>query len=285
MDHTFYVDNKNVQLYCCYQGQGENVLMIHGSGTNSSFFLETARLLSRDFRVILYDRRGYGKSRLRIPNQESCSIEVQADDAKKVADTVVKRKCAAFPPSSASKIKIIAHSSGALIALKLLQRYPEMFDDILFYEPAFFYVLPKENTVFGKVNEISDSIAQGRYHHALAGFMRLIGPSSPHSLENTAPHKEKYFRSDCEYFIQNEFSLLKSDESDFRQVQQIIQTKRMTIGIGEQSKGTYRWQIALNAQKKYNCDVIYFPSAHNCPYDLPKEFAYLAAGILKAGDR
>lgn len=286
MENIFYVENNNAKLCCSCQGQGEIVLMIHGSCTNSSFFLETARLLSRDFKVILYDRRGYGKSSFCMTEQKGCSLRQQADDAKKVIDTVMKAKCAcsSFSASAESKIKVIAHSSGALIALKLLQKYPELFDTILLYEPAFFYVLPKENPVFGKIDEIWDSIVQERYHHALAGFMRLIGPSSAHSLEDTDPLREKYFKSDCEYFIQNEFSLLKEKEAEFSSMQQIIRSKRILIGIGELSKDTYRWQIALNARKKYNCELIYFPSAHNCPYDLPKEFAYLATGILKAGD-
>ena len=66
-----------VRIWYKETGQGEPVIQIHGSGFGHFNFATATPILSRNFRCIDFDMRGYGESER--PSQQY-SMEVWADD-------------------------------------------------------------------------------------------------------------------------------------------------------------------------------------------------------------
>ncbi len=91
------------------------MVFIHGWGGSGRYWESTAKALSETFDCLLYDMRGFGRSRL---PQESLELlyemEDYAEDMAALLDTL-----------NLSRVYINAHSMGASAATLFLNRYPE----------------------------------------------------------------------------------------------------------------------------------------------------------------
>ncbi len=93
------------------QGSGRAVLLVHGLAGASSFWRETIRVLSRDFRVIAPDLLGFGDSDK--PRMEY-SLEGHVERIFLLADALEIRE-----------FDLIGHSMGGMIALMAALGSPE----------------------------------------------------------------------------------------------------------------------------------------------------------------
>ena len=94
------------------------IVLVHGSMDRGSSLRATARRLADDFHVVLYDRRGYGRSRdLGGP----FDVETNVEDLV----AVLRGRPAV----------VFGHSLGGDIALAAAQRHPEMIRAVGAYEP------------------------------------------------------------------------------------------------------------------------------------------------------
>ena len=75
-----YLEKEDVSLYYETYGEGEPLILIHGVIVDAQLYQEAARLLSRYYQVILYDRRGNSRSRLK--GEKDFSMDDQADDIR-----------------------------------------------------------------------------------------------------------------------------------------------------------------------------------------------------------
>ena len=92
-------------------GNGPDVVMVHGLATNLAFwYLRSAPLLRRDFRVTMYDLRGHGRSEM---PSIGYSPSVMADDLEALL---------AILPTE--RIHLVGHSFGGIIALEVALRAP-----------------------------------------------------------------------------------------------------------------------------------------------------------------
>jgi len=69
------------ELYHEVRGSGPAVLLIPGATGDAGHFASTAELLSDEFTVITYDRRGNSRSRVTSDPELAARISAQADDA------------------------------------------------------------------------------------------------------------------------------------------------------------------------------------------------------------
>lgn len=260
MFNEFTVTNNGVDLYCRRLGTGIPLLMIHGACVDSDFFKATAEYLSRIFSVIIYDRRGYTRSE--NPSDGNYSIAVQAEDA------------AAIIGSVGEPCHIIAHSAGTCIAMELAARYPMLLRQVLLYEPAPIVCLPENNKVWQEMHIISDLICEEKYSRALNRFLPLIGPKD----ERARPYSEWEMEHNVKnsiIFIQNEFDLLLY-HPDYERLHQLP----IVIGLGELSRDSHYGIISEKLADMLSVKLAYFPGRHNCAFDLPEDFACMAAGIF-----
>lgn len=126
-----YIDVNQVNHY--YEWVGTNkprdpssskpvMVFIHGWAGSARYWQSTAAALSDRYDCLLYDMRGFGRSRLSPDQQEAATargyeLETYADDLAELLKAL-----------NLPKVSINAHSMGASVAVYFLNQYPELCD-------------------------------------------------------------------------------------------------------------------------------------------------------------
>ncbi len=109
------------QLSYWDEGTGLPIVFIHGVGTLGELWADDLADLATDFRIIVYDRRGYTASSSSPRNWNA-----------RAEDTV-----ALIKELNAAYAVIIGYSAGAIIALDLALNHPDLVAGIVLLDPAF----------------------------------------------------------------------------------------------------------------------------------------------------
>ena len=102
-------------------GQGRPIVFIHGVGTSGELWQQDLAELADDARLIVYDRRGYGGS-----SESPRDWGAHADDAIALIEAL-----------DAAPAVLVGYSGGAIPALDLALRRPELVDALVLLDPAF----------------------------------------------------------------------------------------------------------------------------------------------------
>lgn len=105
-----------VTLHYEARGSGEPLVLIHGWAVNRRYWDGTAELLARDYRVIRYDRRGYGESGgSPDPTADPADLEALLDHL------------------GHARAHVLGHSAGSEVALTFAGRYPERVGGLILF--------------------------------------------------------------------------------------------------------------------------------------------------------
>lgn len=107
-----YFDYKQQAIFTVDEGQGEDLLLIHGFPTASWDWWQMHRILTQRYRVLCLDMIGFGFSAK--PRNYSYSIFDQAD----LIEQFLQYK-------EVGKVKILSHDYGDTVAQELLARYTQ----------------------------------------------------------------------------------------------------------------------------------------------------------------
>lgn len=255
----FFIKHDNVQLFCRRTGSGAPLLLIHGACVDSSFFADTAACLSSDFTVYSYDRRGSGQSL--VPDSLTASdytVKIQAEDAAAILRQI-------------GPCHIAAHSAGSDIALELAAFYPELVRSIFLYEPPLMKGLHCSEAYKKQLEEVTFYLEKGRFARTICSFYILLGLQdqqrgkvSEEELLYAEKNTDTFFHREYYHFMYYSPSLQKIKKIPVR------------IGAGELSVQSFHKELA----ETLDTELISFPGRHNCPRDLPVEFAGLLTEIL-----
>jgi 3-oxoadipate enol-lactonase len=111
------IDCNGARLWYEISGEGEPVLQIHGSGFGHFNFGPVTPLLSREFRCIDYDQRGYGQSE---KPEQHYDLEVWADDAAGMLDAL-----------GIETAHIHGTSMGGMVATVMAGKYPDRIQSVV----------------------------------------------------------------------------------------------------------------------------------------------------------
>ena len=98
-------------------GHGPLVAVVHGSMDRSAGMLRLSRRLDERFRVLRYDRRGYGRS---APHPGPFGISQQVDDLEALLDD--------------RRALLFGHSYGGNVVLALADRRPDLVSAVVVFE-------------------------------------------------------------------------------------------------------------------------------------------------------
>lgn len=121
---------RGVELSWSESGEGTPVLLIHETATDSGAWMPLAREIARAGRAIAYDRRGWGRSSA-PEGYRRTTIEEQSEDA-----------AALIEAAGAAPATLCGAGVGAVIALDLLLRRPELVTAAVIIEPPLLALLP-----------------------------------------------------------------------------------------------------------------------------------------------
>jgi pimeloyl-ACP methyl ester carboxylesterase len=138
-------------------GEGTPLVLVDGATGHRAFtgFDELAHLLSSDFSVVWYDRRGRGESTDIVPYAPEREIE----DLEAIINDLGGR---AF---------VYGISSGAVLALEAVRRLQGKVTKLVVYEPPFVVDASRPPVSENYVTHLQDLLTQGRRGDALLYFM------------------------------------------------------------------------------------------------------------------
>lgn len=112
-----------IKMYYEIHGEGEPLVLIEGLGYASWMWYKQVEVLSKYFRVVIFDNRGVGKTEK--PDEEY-SIKLFAEDTAEVLTAL-----------GIEKANILGVSMGGFIAQELAIRYPEMVNKLILCSTSF----------------------------------------------------------------------------------------------------------------------------------------------------
>ncbi|KAH6613056.1 Alpha/Beta hydrolase protein [Boeremia exigua] len=129
-----FLDLPNAKLHYDTFGTGPLLLCIPGADGRGAVFHDAAKFLSRSFRVVCYDRRGYSQSQHIGAQDLKNRLATDADDAGALISHLSTEPAAVF-----------GTSSGAIVATQLLIQHPDRVHTLVAHEPPAFALLPEES--------------------------------------------------------------------------------------------------------------------------------------------
>jgi pimeloyl-ACP methyl ester carboxylesterase len=124
------LEARGVELAWSERGEGAAIALIHETGTAAAVWEPVLDALSNRARAISYDRRGWGASSA-PEGYLRTTIEEQSEDAAVVIDAAV-----------AAPAAVCGAGIGAVIALDLMIRRPELVAGALLLEPPLLGLVP-----------------------------------------------------------------------------------------------------------------------------------------------
>ena len=108
-------------------------------------------------------------------------------------------------------------------------------------------------------------------------FLPLMGEKDSRARAASDSELDHMFKN-CFCFVKHELSELHDYQPDYDRLSRL--GIPITLGLGENSRGSAREPMAQILVEKLKADLLYFPGGHNCPYDLPREFTCLLEGNI-----
>jgi pimeloyl-ACP methyl ester carboxylesterase len=154
------IEGAGVALVYEERGQGETVLLIHGIASDALALAPLAEALAGTARAVAYDRRGYGASGAPEP-YVATTVHEQAQDA------------AALLHALGNGPAVLAGVGfGALIALDLLKRHPELVRAAVLVDPPLFAFVPEATAALGAERALlSEALRAGGPEAAVAAWL------------------------------------------------------------------------------------------------------------------
>lgn len=263
-----FLEKKDFSLYYEVRGEGAPLLLIHGVIVDSGLFEEGAKLLSGDYKVITYDRRGNSRSAFHQEADRSFSMEDQAEDIKDLLDAL-----------SIEKTYIFGASAGAAIGQYFMAKYPERVLHLIMYEPASLSLVSGEDGSLREwVREIEAQIAKKRFNRALLNFSQSIGAPDPEGRKKSAAEALREY-GNIEYAMTVELPKILAYIPDTDRMRGM--REKITVAMGELNPDTVYHRIAPKFARKIGNEMVLYPGGHNFPYERPEEFAACVRATLR----
>ena len=142
----------------CFErtGRGAPVVLVHGTVSSWTDWAPVIERLSESFDVAALDRRGRGRS----DDGRTYSLDLE------VADTV------AVMTAMGDRCHLVGHSFGAVVALLVASRRPDLVRSLVVYEPPIGDSGQGANTL---LDDLDAAVAEGTLDEAVGVFLRATG--------------------------------------------------------------------------------------------------------------
>lgn len=258
----YRVSVNGIQIYCEVRGHGPAVLLISGATGDAGHFAQAAELLATDHTVITYDRRGNSRS----PATGPTTLDQQADDA-----------AALLQHLGAAPATVFGTSGGAIIALRLAMRRPEVVRRLIVHEPPLMQVLPHAEEIGRAFQEhVQQALAEGGPRGAMELFVRENAGSDV--LERMEPAMRERMLANGPWFFGQELAMFMSWVPTPTELDDLHTP--VLILAGEDNRGSDYYRASEWLAKAVGVDVLPIPGSH-APYLVrPRHFATALRPLL-----
>ena len=246
-------------------GQGDPLLMLHGIISDASFFDEAATKLAGSYRVITYDRRGYGASDK--PADGDYTVAAQADDA-----------AAVLQEHASAPAWVFGNSAGGLIAVELCLRHPQLVRGLVLLEPSL-VVDPDSKAQIAAWNaELNGYVESNRIKRALPAFARVVGdPSGGKGASSLAQMRAVF--ANLDNFMHGELNEVQR-YAPSPQVLAGIQVP-VCVLVTKQGRDGMFGQTSRSGAEALGWPIAYVEGYHNAARDNAPAFAATLTQVLE----
>ncbi len=258
-------------LHAESRGSGPLLLLVVGGSGDCAVFDGLAAALADRFTVLTWDRRGFVRSPLDGPVGDKLTADV--------ADAVALI-------GSAGPAHVFGSSSGAIVALHLLGRRPDLVSTLVAHEPPLFPLLPDGDAVLARLDGVYRRFRAEGPLPAMAEFTAAMGLArTPPPAEMPPHYAEMMARAvdNVTFWFEHEFESYPRAVPDLDAI--AAAGERLVLGCGRASRDTppYRPNEVLAA--RFGRPIVEFPGGHVGYAQAPAEFAEILAGVLGADGR
>lgn len=255
-------------LSCRISGDGPALLMIHGIISDSSFFAECQKLLSKFYTVISYDRRSYGEST--SVSFTDYSVRTQAEDAADILRSL-----------NLDSAYILGNSAGGLIGLELAMQHPSLVKGLLMIEPSLGYEPEEKAKLLEWNRQLNQHKDSGKYKQVLPLFSAITGDSSGSSQFSMAQMKRTY--QNLSAFLDGELNEVQHYLPSRERLKSI--TAPVAVAVTERGRDSIFATSSESAAKLIGWPLFHLPGFHNTYKDFATDAAVFTHGIFSSMEK
>jgi pimeloyl-ACP methyl ester carboxylesterase len=268
---TGTLDVPGASLYYEIYGAGPTLLMISPGLGDCGFYSQVAEILSDEYLVLTYDRRGNSRSKESDPDAPF-SVAEQTDDARRVLE--------AFGEAPAY---VFGGSGGAVVALDFTARHPELVRMAVAHEPPLVQLLPDAAKLSAEFDDIEQTYREQGVYPAMEKFGAAYQDEAPEpdlDPDNAYdPSIEQRLAGNFEVLLGREMLPFTRYTPDLAALKR--GGRRIVLGGGEKSGDTnYPYRGGLAVSERLETEFVVFPGDHAGYLARPRPFAAKLRGVL-----
>lgn len=243
-------------LYAETRGSGPALLLVPGATGDGGQYDLLADALAATHTVVTYDRRG--NSRSPAPDgQTSTSIDEQADDA-----------AALLRALNLAPARVFGNSHGALVALALALRHPDVVVDVALHEPALMSVLAEPDAALAVIQPIiGEGMAAGGPRGGAEAFLRFAAGTAYEALSSATADR---MLGNAETLFEREFGAFAAWRPDAAELARLGVPVRV---LAAAESAPFFAEAAAWIARQVGTDVRTVPGGHMAFLDRPDDIA------------
>jgi acetyltransferase/esterase len=257
-------------LYVEFRGTGPLLLLVVGGNGDCAVFDGLAAALADRLRVLTWDRRGFARSPLDGPVGDKLAADVE--------DAV------ALIEHAGGSARVLGSSSGAIVALHLLARRPDLVTTLVAHEPPLFPLLPDGHAILAQLDGVYQRFRADGPLPAIAEFSAAMGIArTPPPAELPPQYAEMMARAvaNVTFWFENEFESYPRAVPDLDVL--AAAGERLVLGRGRESRTAPPARPIEVLAERFGRAIVEFPGGHVGYAQAPAEFAEVLAGVLTGG--
>lgn len=251
-------------------GSGSLLILIPGAAGTGEVFRPLAHHLISQYQVVTYDRRGFSRSLLDGPQDYEHRLSTDADDVRRLIEHLTDRPATVF-----------GNSSGALVALEVISRFPERVQMVVAHEPPVVSLLPDAPEWWAFFDGVYDTYRTEGIPQAMHQFGSSTLGSVDHQVMEQArrEHANEYTLSNTRYWMEHELRWYPRVELDLAVLAEVAE--RIILAGGRDSRDQMTYQPNRVLARRLGLEIVDFPGGHLGFLSSPTEFAQELMDALK----
>lgn len=261
-----YVYTEGSEIYYEVRGRGEPLIMIPGGGGDAGCYSLVADILSDEYKVITYDRRG---------NSRSSKNALQNFEISQQSRDVV----AVLKELGDDSAFVFGNSGGAVIALDIAKTQAKAIKAVVVHEPPVLRMLPDSEKwirffsgLYRTSYTLGDTAAMLRFSLSLKMPMK----SNPRIPKDFG----KRMKGNNDFFLKHEMLGFTNYIPDIDKIRKNGVKVIMAAGEITLDAKKYYGLTAPILAKMLDCEMITFPGHHVSFLDRPEEWSAILRNIL-----
>ena len=196
------------------------------------------KCLAAHYTVVTYDRHGFSRSQLDGAQDHDHRLETDADDGRRLIEHLSDEPATVF-----------GSSSGGIVVLEVLTRYPSVVRTIVPYEPAAVKQLPDGEKWMNFFFRVYDLYRQSGLEAALQKFRERTFPESDRQLMARAMDlKNNEIRANASYWFEHELRQYPAIDLDLDALKP--HAERILPSAGRESRGYPCYEVNAQLSEK-----------------------------------